>query len=180
MNNEYEIKNIYDKHKNDVFNLALNYVQNIEDAEEITQDVFVKIHKNLKKFEQRANIKTWIYRITINTSLDFIKSKNAKKRFSFFSTLFHSESNEPLYHVADFNHPGVELEQREAIENIFKKINELPERQKTAIILSKIEGKSQKEISEIMKINEKAIESLIQRAKSALSQKIYSQNKGKT
>ena len=170
---------LYYKYKNTVYNLAVQYVQNIEDAEEITQDVFLKIHQNLNRFEKRADLKTWIYRITINTSLDYLKSKKAKKRFSFFISLFHNESNEPLFQVSDFNHPGIELENKEAVERIFRIINELPDRQKTVIILSKIEGKSQKEISEIMQINVKAVESLIQRAKSTLSQKIYSQSKGK-
>lgn len=66
-----------------VYNVALNYVQNIEDAEEITQDVFLKVHESLASFKKNSTIKTWIYRITINQSLDFLKKKKAKKGFIF-------------------------------------------------------------------------------------------------
>ena len=71
---------IYFEHHKMVFNLALQYVQNIEDAEEITQDVFVKVFDNIDSFKKQASLKTWIYRICINQSLDFIKAKNSQKR----------------------------------------------------------------------------------------------------
>ena len=62
-------KNIYNQYKNLVFNLALQYCQNRQDAEEITQDVFVKIFDKWQTFRKDADLKTWIYRITINQSL---------------------------------------------------------------------------------------------------------------
>jgi len=61
-----------------VYNLALHYVQNIQDAEEITQDVFVSVYQSLAKFKESSTISTWIYRIAINKSLDYIKSKIVK------------------------------------------------------------------------------------------------------
>ena len=64
-----------------VYNLALNYVQNVEDAEEITQDVFLSVYENLDSFQAQSSHKTWIYRIAINKSLDFIKHKNRTKLF---------------------------------------------------------------------------------------------------
>jgi len=155
-----------------VFNLALHYVQNHEDAQEITQDVFVAIHQSLGEFKGNSKISTWIYRITIHKSLDFIKSKQSKKRFAFLTSIFKNDSNEILHDKPSFNHPGVLMEQKEAIEKIFLAINQLPENQKTAIILSKIENKSQNEIAEIMNLSTKAIESLISRGKENLSKKL--------
>jgi len=72
---------LYNTYKNLVFNLTLQYTQNYEDAQEITQDVFVSIHQSLSKFNKAAKLNTWIYRITINKSLYFIKSRKRKKRF---------------------------------------------------------------------------------------------------
>jgi len=169
---------LYNNHKNLVFNLALQYVQNIEDAEEITQDVFVTIYWKLKSFRNESKITTWIYRITINKSLDFIKSKARKKRFAFFTSLFYNETEEFKHDVSDFNHPGILLEQKEELKKIFRFINELPDNQKTTLILMKIECKTQKEVAEIMNISNKAVESLLQRAKHNLSKKLNS-NKGK-
>jgi RNA polymerase sigma-70 factor (ECF subfamily) len=164
---------LYEEYKLLVYNLALNYVQHADDAQDITQEVFVKIYRNFQKHDlAKSSMKTWIYQITINHCIDFIRSKKSKKRFGFISSLFHTESNEPLVEAADFNHPGVAAEDKEEIQLLFKLINELPENQKTALILSKIEDRSQKEVAEIMNTSMKAVESLIQRAKQSLAKKI--------
>lgn len=174
-----QFEELYNEHKKLVYNLALQYVQNIEDAEEITQDVFVSVYENLDNFRKDSKHSTWLYRITINKSLDFIKSKQRQKRFSFFTSLFHDESNEPKHQVSDFNHPGVLLEEKEQLKNLFALINGLPDNQKTALILMKIEGKSQNETAEIMNMTPKAVESLVQRAKTNLSKKLKP-NEGNT
>jgi RNA polymerase sigma factor (sigma-70 family) len=150
-----------------VYNLALQYVQNKENAEEITQDVFVKIHEKLNKFLQQADIRTWIYRITINQSLDFIKAQKSQKRWSFFSALSLNDETKRI-DVPHFNHPGVELEQKEALAAIFQCINQLSDNQKTVLILLKIEQNTQAETAKIMDISTKAVESLFQRAKKNL------------
>jgi RNA polymerase sigma factor (sigma-70 family) len=170
-------KEIFDKYNKLVYNLAMQYVQSKEDAEEITQDIFVKIHEKLSTFQQQSDIKTWIYRITINQSLDFIKAQKSKKRWSFFSALSLNDENKKI-DVPHFNHPGVEMEQKEALERIFKAINQLPDNQKTVIILLKIEQNTQAETAQIMNISTKAVESLFQRAKKNL-ETILTQNEGK-
>lgn len=157
-----------------VYNLALQYTQNTEDAEEIAQDVFVKISQKLDGFKNESSLKTWIYRITINTSLDFLKSKNSKKRF-FFGLFRDSDHENRQNEAVDFNHPGVVLEQKEEVMKIFSFINMLPNDQKTAVILLKIEGNSQQETAEIMNLSQKAVESLFQRAKKNLLQKLNQQ-----
>jgi RNA polymerase sigma-70 factor (ECF subfamily) len=150
-----------------VFNLALHYVQNIEDAEEITQDVFLKVFDNLHTFKKQSSLKTWVYRITINQSLDFIKGKKAQKR-NFLSSVFSINDSNFKFQPSNFNHPGIELGQKEACQKIFEAINQLSDNQKTALILLKIEDKSQAETAEIMNLNVKALESLFQRAKNNL------------
>ena len=158
---------IYLEHYKMVFNLALQYVQNTADAEEITQDVFVKVFDNLNSFKKQSSLKTWIYRMAINQSLDFIKAKNAQKR-SFLSSIFSINDSNFKFQPSNFNHPGIELEQKEACQKIFEAINQLSDNQKTALILLKIEDKSQAETAEIMNLKVKALESLFQRAKNNL------------
>jgi RNA polymerase sigma-70 factor (ECF subfamily) len=158
---------IYFEHHKMVFNLALHYVQNVEDAEEITQDVFLKVYDNLHTFKKQSSLKTWVYRITINQSLDFIKGKKAQKS-NFLSSIFSINDSNFKFQPSNFNHPGIELEQKEACQKIFEAINQLSDNQKTALILLKIEDKSQAETAEIMNLNVKALESLFQRAKNNL------------
>jgi RNA polymerase sigma factor (sigma-70 family) len=170
-------KEIFDKYNKLVYNLAMQYVQQKENAEEITQDVFVKIHEKLSSFQQQSDIKTWIYRITINQSLDFIKAQKSRKRWSFFSAISINDERKRI-EVPHFEHPGVELEQKEAIENIFDAINQLSDNQKSVLILLKIEQHTQSETAKIMDISTKAVESLFQRAKKNL-ETILTQNEGK-
>jgi RNA polymerase sigma-70 factor (ECF subfamily) len=141
-------------------------LQNKEDAEEVFQDVFMSVHQKIDSFEGKAHIKTWLYRIAVNRSLDFIKAKKTKKRFAFFkmSNIDDLEINSKI------NHPGVLLENKEATERIFKAINKLPKNQKSALILKSIEQLSQKEISQILGIGEKAVESLLSRARRNLKE----------
>jgi len=171
------LENTYQAHKNLVFNLALNYVQNTEDAEEITQDVFLSVHQSMANFKGQSDIKTWIYRIAINKSLDFLKAQKRKKRFGMIASLFFEKSNEIKFEYSDFKHPGIILEEKEAFETLFRFINQLPDNQKTVLLLSKIENTPQKEIAEIMGLSVKAVESLFQRAKSNIAKK-YLQTKG--
>jgi RNA polymerase sigma factor (sigma-70 family) len=158
---------IYTLHSALVYNVALQYVQNVEDAQEITQDVFVTIHHKLSSFQHNSSLKTWIYRIAVNSSLDFIKARNRQKRRFLFNALRIDDEDQNI-NPAHFDHPGVALEQKEAMEQIFKAINCLPDRQKTAVILLKIEHTSMAEAAEIMEISPKALESLFQRAKKKL------------
>ncbi|OYQ45604.1 hypothetical protein CHU92_01890 [Flavobacterium cyanobacteriorum] len=162
-----KIEDIYHRYKNLVFNLALQYSHNIEDAEEITQDVFVKVFLKKDTFNNYADFKTWIYRVTINQSLDFLKSKHNRKRH-LLDSLFGAGKAGTGLQYSNFNHPGTEYENQEALQTLMKKISRLPENQKTVIILLKIEDLSQKQVANIMNISESAVESLFQRAKANL------------
>ena len=165
-----DFEKLYNQYNVLVYNLALNYLQNIEDAEEITQDVFIQINNSLSNFQEKSSLKTWIYRITINKCLDFIKHKNSQKRFFIFGKK--SQNEFEISNVSNFEHPGILLENKEKSKLLFEIINELGENQKTAFLLSKVDGLSNPEIAEIMKLSVSSIESLVFRAKSTLKEKI--------
>lgn len=161
---------IYHDYQSMVFNVALHYMQNIEDAEEITQDVFVKIHNGLENFNQKSSYKTWIYRITINQCLDCIKQKNSQKRFFIFGKK--SQNEQEYLNISTFEHPGILMEKKEDAALLFEVINSLTENQKTAFLLSKLDGQSNTEIAEIMELSISSVESLIFRAKASLQIKL--------
>lgn len=168
--NQSDFKNTYDKYKILVYNVALNYLQSIEDAEEITQDVFLKIYQSLHKFENKSQLKTWIYRITINKSLDFIKMKNSKKRLFIYGNK--SQNEREYLNSSNFEHPGILMENQENAKILFHAINSLTENQKTAFILSKLDGLSNPDIAVIMEVSISSVESLIFRAKATLQEKL--------
>jgi RNA polymerase sigma factor (sigma-70 family) len=169
-NNYVHFQDIYNQYKVLVYNVALNYLQNIEDAEEITQDVFVQLYHSVDKFKEKSTLKTWIYRITINKCLDFIKHKNSQKRFFIFGKK--SNNDYEIQNISTFEHPGILLENKENAAILFQVINELTENQKTAFVLSKIDGLSNPEIATIMQVSISSVESLVFRAKSVLKEKL--------
>jgi len=171
-NDTISFREIYESHSKMVYNLCLNYLQNANDAEDATQDIFVKIHQQQNQFKGKAQLKTWIYRISINYCIDYLRAKKSKKRFGFILSIFQPEFNSNTKALSNFNHPGVQLEDKEATARVFKYINTLPEKQKIALILKSIEGLSQKQVAEIMQISVKATESLLSRAKKNLKEKL--------
>lgn len=161
------LEELYHKFHVQVYNLALHYVQHPEDAEEITQDVFVKAHAKLSTFRGEADAGTWIYRIAINTSLDYLRArKSGRSAFWLRVVSIQGKGKDP--EPATFLHPGITMEHKEALSALFQAINKLPERQRSALILLKLEGLSTEEVARIMNLSTKALESLFQRAKTQL------------
>ena len=154
--------------KDKIFNTAIGILQNEHNAEEITQEVFIEVYRSIKNFKSDSTLSTWIYKITINKSLDFIRKAKRNKRFGTVVNLLKEESNEPIVHPKNFFHPGIVLEQKEKSKILFAAIDQLNERQKTCFVLKYVEGLSQKEISEVMECAEGAVESILSRAKENL------------
>lgn len=165
--NEQAFKTLVETYQDMVFNTAIGIVQNAQDAEDVAQEVFIRIFRSINSFKGESKLSTWIYRITTSCALDLIRSRKSKKRFAFLQRLF-GENNEPVYEVPDFNHPGVVMDQKENAAKLFKAIDQLPENQKVAFTLHKLEDLSYQEISEVMQTSVSAVESLMHRAKQNL------------
>jgi len=151
-----------------VLNTSLGILQNLEDAEDITQEIFLEICQSIPQFKGESQLSTWIYKITVNKSLDFLRKKKRKKRMGIFQRLFEQENHMANAELAHFEHPGIELENKERSVILFQAIDQLPENQKTAFILCKLEDLSYKEISEVMGTSISSVESLLHRAKQNL------------
>jgi RNA polymerase sigma factor (sigma-70 family) len=157
-----ELVNLY---KDRIFNVIIGLIQNVEDAEDLTQEVFVEVFNSISDFREDSALNTWLYRIAANKSLELIRKRSRKKRFGYVISLFGDKEE---LQIPDFEHPGVKLENKERAAVLFKAIDKLPVNQRTAFTLSKIEEFSYKEISEIMKISIPSVESLLVRAKTNL------------
>lgn len=164
-------KTVVEKYQTMVYNTTLSIVQNEMDAEDITQDVFVKVYQSVNEFKGDAKFSTWLYRITISKALDHEKRKKRKKRFTLVVNFF-GERNEEHNHPVEFNHPGVLLDNKEKATELFKALQLIPEKQRIAFTLNKIEGLNNYEIAEIMNTTFYAVESLIARAKINLKEKL--------
>ncbi|MGB3467413.1 MAG: RNA polymerase sigma factor [Cyclobacteriaceae bacterium] len=175
------LERLYRSYADKVYNTAISYSGNENDAEEILQDVFLTIWKKAISYRSEASVSTWIYRIATNKSIDFIRKKNSKKRRGFFVSIYRNKSTEPEHDIINFDHPGVQMENKEEARVLFKVIAELSENQQTAFILTQIEGLTQTEVADIMSLSRKSVESLLQRARVNLRKKLehFYPNRGK-
>ena len=164
--NEEAFKALVHTYKDNIYNTSLGFIQNEHDAEEITQEVFVKVFENIQHFKMEAALNTWMYRIAVTQSLEFIRKKKTRKRGGLLMSVFRREEN--IEDQPDFYHPGVVSEQKENAAILFKAIRQLPEQQQSAFVLQKIEGLSQQQVAEILKTTVSAVESLLTRAKANL------------
>jgi RNA polymerase sigma-70 factor (ECF subfamily) len=177
--NESAFREIVDTRQGMVYNTVLGLLQNAEDAEDVTQDVFIKVYESVHQFKGESAFSTWLYRVAVTTALEFLRKKKRKKRFAFVTSLF-GDNQDPLYDPPDFVHPGVQLDNRENARKLLETINKLPENQRVAFTLHKIEGLSYLEVAEIMQTSVSAIESLIHRARQNLKKMLknyYNQDK---
>lgn len=159
---------LVEKYQKMVYIVSYGFVKNSRDAEDITQDVFFAAYKNIRKFKHESKVSTWIYRIAVNRSLNFVRKK---KLLSLFSVR-QDEETMPDIPAEEDAHPDFTFEKSEKGRIIKKALDGLPENQRTAFILSNVEGFSYQEIAEIMQCSVSAVESRIHRAKMSLQKKL--------
>lgn len=150
-----------------VLNICFRFFLNREDAEDISQEVFIEAFHSIKYFKEEAKLSTWLYRIAVSKSLDEIKKRKRKKRISSYGKLLGIEQ------ITDWmvgnDRPDTKLEENEAHTQLLSVLEQLPENQRVALTLSKIEGYSSAEVAEIMETSINAVDSLIYRAKKNLT-----------
>lgn len=158
--NHQDYKLIVDKYQSNVFRTAIGFVHHKEDAEDITQDCFIKAFQSLSSFSGKAAFSTWLYRIAVNTSVNFLRSKKRKNFWIELTSSLNISSKEK-----ECDDKLLQDEQQHLVQ---KALDTLPEKQCVAIVLSKYEELPQREIAGIMHITEGAVEQLIIRAKNNL------------
>lgn len=153
-----------------IFILSRGFAHQEQDAEDITQETFLRAFMSLGSFKRKSEFSTWLYRIGVNTAYTFLKKRNRKKIFSSYESLKET--------IIDFTHtnindtPHKDLLSKELQELICKEIDKLPIKQREAFILSRLDQMSQKEIAHVMSLSVHAVESLIQRANKKLKEKL--------
>lgn len=169
---ETAFRSLVDQYKDRVYNTCLGLLQNSEEAEEAAQDVFIEIYKSVSKFRGDSKLSTWIYRIATTKSLERIRKQKAQKRFAFLQSITGGDKNYETTLHATFEHPGVLLENKEHAQTLFNTIKALPDNQRIAFTLHKVEGLPYQEIAEILGTSVSSVESLMFRARKNLQKKL--------
>ncbi|MBI4381829.1 MAG: sigma-70 family RNA polymerase sigma factor [candidate division NC10 bacterium] len=153
-----------------VYRLALRISRNPQDAEEITQEVFLTIYQKIVTFEARAAFGTWLYRIATNAALMKIRSRRAQNELTIEDYLPQfTEEGHHRFPVADWGddpeRPLLDQESREALENA---ISALPPDYQVPVLLRDVEGLSNAEVAEVLRVSVPALKARLHRARLVL------------
>lgn len=149
---------IYKTSSGFVYNVALRIVGNPSDADEVTQDVFIKVHKNLMDFGFRSKFKTWIYRIAVNTALNHCKWRLRREKGNVeYDPVAHDIASPDAFSSGDDKE-----EARNKVDALFKALD--PD-QRACIALRELEGLDYRAIADTLKININTVRSRLKRAR---------------
>jgi RNA polymerase sigma-70 factor (ECF subfamily) len=157
------------KHQKSVINTIYRFIGNRAKAEELAQEVFLKVYNSAQKYKPKAKFSTWLYKITSNLCLNELR----KKRFETVS-LSLDDLGEETNDLIDAKQipPDIALEKNERVALIKKALESLPEKQRMALILREYNDLSYKEIAEVMRCSVASVQSRLQRAKATLKEKL--------
>ncbi len=164
--NESTFERLVLKYQNRIYSLCRHILGNAHDAEDAAQDIFIKAYQNLNNFKPEASFYTWLYRIAVNTCLDY------KKR-PFFESIFKSSTkgvgeefiSEP---ASDEPSPEKIYESKQLGQILRKSLAKLSLKLRTVIVLKEIEGLSYEEIAEVLDVSIGTVKSRISRARKEL------------
>lgn len=160
-----EIIGLYEKK---VFSTIYYMVKNDNEVEDIAQEVFIKIYKNLGDFKEESSLYTWIYRITVNVCIDELKKR---KKVVYLNEKIDTKDGEVELQLPDDSKSPTDIaEDNDLKDKLEKCIKKLPESQRMMIILRDIKGFTYMEIAEIMKMNLGTVKSKINRARASLKE----------
>jgi RNA polymerase sigma-70 factor, ECF subfamily len=166
-------KELVVKYQNMVINTCYGFVHNYDDAQDIAQEVFVEVHRSINKFRQESKLSTWLYRISANKSINYLRDHKKNKWLFNLDLLFEKDDENPE-RIGLEESPQEILEKDEKSDILYKAIDSLPENQKMAFTLYKYDDLSYKEIGEVMDLSLSSVESLMFRAKKNLQKKLIS------
>jgi RNA polymerase sigma-70 factor, ECF subfamily len=163
---------LVNRHQTSVLNLIYRFIGDRTQARDLAQEVFIRVWQAAKSYKPEAKFTTWIYRIATNLCLNELKSAHHKKWFQFFR----SDANDEIRaeEAVPDRSPSPEdiLLTRERSRRITDVLLSLPENQRMALILKRYDEISYEEIARVMGCSVSAVESLLDRAKRNLQEKL--------
>ena len=159
---------LVEKYKRMVHRLALQITKNHEDANDVMQETFIKVHQSIHTFRQEAAFETWVYRIAVNEALNFVKRRE-RRRESPLATTDEIEFDSSVRQKAEMaNDPQVHAEKAELRHWVTKAVNSLTLKHRIVVILHELEGLTHAEIASILNCSEGTVRSRLHYARKQL------------
>lgn len=163
-------EHLFSRHTRAMVNFAYRFVRNRETAEELAQEIFLRVYEGAAGYQPQAKFTTWLYRIATNVCLNEIRKPRFRVAHESLTTARFNDREALALEIR--SEPDRTLA-RQAISHALKQaLEQIPVKQRIAFILNKYQELSYAEVAEIMRTSEKAVKSLIHRAKEALAEKL--------
>lgn len=159
---------LIDRHQGKIIRFMQGWVANVQQAEDLAQDVFLRVFKARKTYVPTAKFTTWLYRIAHNIASNYIRDSSHRKEYQISKGDSESTTGLLIEDIAvapSGFQPSRSIDQLEKSAVVLQALQALGERQRTAIMLSKFEGMSYQEISDTMGLSIQAVKSLLSRAR---------------
>jgi RNA polymerase sigma-70 factor (ECF subfamily) len=168
----HEFARLVEYYTDPVFRIASNIVTTPQDAEDVLQETFIKVLKNIKDFEERSSLSTWIYRITVNEALMLVR-KHRKPVTSIEENGDHEDHDKEPLEIVDWKPlPEMEFQTRELRAEMENAVRALPEKLRVVFLLRDIEELSIRATAEALNITEMAVKTRLLRARLQLRQQL--------
>ena len=155
------------QYRRKVFNVAYKFVGKHDEAEDLTQDIFLKIFKSLDTFDRRANFQTWLISVSRNLCIDHYRSVRKERE-----TIDRDVDANELTPASHEPGPVAALEQRDRVTLLRQALSELPETLRTAVMMRDIRELSYQEIADRLRLPEGTVKSRINRGRTELARQI--------
>ncbi|HTY61872.1 MAG TPA: RNA polymerase sigma factor [Acidobacteriota bacterium] len=163
---------LFARHTRPIINFAYRFVRNRGLAEDLAQEIFLRVYEAGAGYQAKAKFTTWLYRIATNVCLNEIRKPHVRTALKNMEDGGGIPETE-ISHTASAPVQADRLLEQQTVSRALKRsLDELPEKQRAAFILNKYQELSYGEVADIMKISEKAVKSLIHRAKETLAEKL--------
>jgi RNA polymerase sigma-70 factor (ECF subfamily) len=169
---EYAFQLLVNRHQTSVLNLVYRFMGDRSQSEDLAQEVFLRVWRAAKGYEQRAKFTTWIYSIVAHLCFNELKASRRRKWLEFFQPRANPQTHEEEYFPNASPNPEDLLLAGERSRQITDTLQSLPEKQRIALILKRYDDLSYEEISRVLGCSVSAVESLLVRAKHTLQKKL--------
>jgi RNA polymerase sigma-70 factor (ECF subfamily) len=166
---------LVERYQRRVFSIAFGLVHNKEDALDITQEAFVKVHRYIGNFQGSSSFYTWLYRIVINLCIDFLRKSSKTVAVDYDDQLQHGSRIEGDINILsqEFDeNPAKVFKQKELGEQILKALDDLPGKHKEIILMREVDGMSYEDMARILKISKGTVMSRLFHARQKLQNKL--------
>lgn len=163
---ELDFRALYDEYRNKVYATVQHVVGRTDEVDDIVQTVFLEIHRSLPKYKGHSKLSTWIYRITVNVGLQYIRKRKRRRVFLFFS----ENEERQVEKVGRDERPR--LQERHVLKKLYSLLEKLSEKKRIVFVLHELEGMSPEQVSEIVNVPVNTVRSRLHAARTELTSRM--------